>query len=60
MLPAYTVARLSAYWRLNPKMRLSVDVHNLFDKTTYVSSYNRLWVAPGASRTVIVGLHANF
>ncbi|WP_420225568.1 TonB-dependent siderophore receptor [Pigmentiphaga litoralis] len=60
MLPAYTVARLGAYWRLNPKMRLSVDVHNLFDKTTYASSYNRLWVAPGASRTVIVGLHANF
>ncbi|KAF1022640.1 MAG: putative TonB-dependent receptor BfrD [Paracidovorax wautersii] len=59
-LPAYTTAKLVAYWRLNPKLRVTLDVDNLFDKTYYASSYSRLWVAPGATRTITLGLQATF
>ncbi len=56
-LPAYAVARLAAQWRLTPRVRLSLDIDNLFDRTYYTSSYQRTWVAPGAPRTVTAGLH---
>ncbi|KQP22932.1 TonB-dependent siderophore receptor [Pseudorhodoferax sp. Leaf267] len=59
-LPAYTTAKLVGYWRLNPLLRLSLDVDNLFDKTTYTSSYSRLWVTPGTARSVTLGLQARF
>lgn len=59
-LPAYTTAKLVAFWRLNQTLRLSLDVDNLFDKTYYTSSYSRLWVAPGTARSVTLGLQAKF
>ncbi|WP_151638797.1 TonB-dependent siderophore receptor [Noviherbaspirillum aerium] len=59
-LPSYTVARLAAYWRLSPTLRLSLDVENLFDKTYYASSFQRTWVSPGNPRTVVLGLQAKF
>lgn len=59
-LPAYTTAKLVAYWRLNPTLRLTLDVDNLFDRTYYASSYSRVWVTPGISRTITVGLQAKF
>jgi len=59
-LPAYTTAKLVAYWRINPMLRLTLDVDNLFDKTYYASSYSRLWVTPGTPRTVTLGLQAKF
>ncbi|MGJ7498521.1 TonB-dependent siderophore receptor [Variovorax sp. RT4R15] len=59
-LPGYTTAKLVAYWRLNPALRLTLDVDNLFDKTYYTSSYSRLWVTPGTARTLTVGLQARF
>lgn len=59
-LPAYTVARVVAYWRLSPTLRLTLDIDNLFDKTYFVSSYQRTWVAPGAPRTVMLGMQAKF
>ncbi|RZM04231.1 MAG: TonB-dependent siderophore receptor [Variovorax sp.] len=59
-LPAYTTARLVAYWRITPALRLSLDVDNVFDRTYYASSYSRVWVAPGAPRTFTVGLQARF
>ncbi|MDH6165463.1 iron complex outermembrane receptor protein [Variovorax boronicumulans] len=59
-LPAYTTAKLVAYWRLNPTLRLTLDVDNLFDRTYYSSSYSRVWVTPGTSRTITVGLQARF
>jgi iron complex outermembrane receptor protein len=39
---------------------MTLDVDNLFDKTYYTSSFSRLWVTPGAARTVTVGLQAKF
>ncbi|MEC4722068.1 TonB-dependent receptor [Noviherbaspirillum sp. CPCC 100848] len=59
-LPSYTVARLAAYWRISPALRLSLDVDNLFDKTYYTSSFQRTWVTVGNPRTVVLGLQAKF
>jgi len=59
-LPAYTTAKLVAWWRLNPALRLTLDVDNLFDRTYYPNSYSRLWVTPGASRTATLGVQVRF
>lgn len=59
-LPAYTTAKLVAYWRIQPGLRLTLDVDNLFDAQYYTSSYSRLWVAPGTARSATVGLQARF
>lgn len=59
-LPAYTTAKIVAYWRLTPTVRLTLDVDNVFDKTYYATSVSRLWVTPGSGRTVAVGLQARF
>lgn len=59
-LPSYTTAKLVAYWRINPRLRATLDVDNLFDTTYYTSSYSRLWVTPGTARTVTIGLQARF
>lgn len=59
-LPAYTTAKLVGHWRISPTLRATLDVDNLFDATYYTSSYSRVWVTPGASRTVTLGLQAKF
>lgn len=59
-LPAYTIAKLVAYWELSSRLRLSLDVDNLFDRDYYSSSYSRVWVTPGAARSVSLGLQARF
>ena len=59
-LPAYTQARLTAWWRLTPAVRLSLDIDNAFDRTFYTSSYQSTWVAPGARRSAVLGLQARF
>ena len=59
-LPAYTTAKLVAYWRLSPALRLSLDVDNLFDTSYYTSSYSRVWVTPGSARSATLGLQAKF
>lgn len=59
-LPAYTTAKLVAYWAVSPTLRLSLDVDNLFDTTYYTSSYSRVWVAPGAPRNLTLGAQLRF
>ncbi|MDB5879363.1 MAG: TonB-dependent siderophore receptor, partial [Variovorax sp.] len=59
-LPAYTTAKLVGYWRINPMLRLTLDVDNVSDRTYYTSSYSRVWVTPGTARSVTVGLQARF
>lgn len=59
-LPAYTTAKLVAYWRASPTLRWTLDVDNLFDTTYYTSSYSRLWVTPGTARSFTLGLQAKF
>ncbi len=50
-LPGYTTARLLAAWTPSKRWRLALNVDNLFDRRYYASSYSRLWVAPGSTRT---------
>ena len=60
MLPSYTTAKLVGFWRINPKLRMTLDVDNLFDTTYYTSSYSNVWVTPGTARTLTVGVQAKF
>lgn len=50
-LPSYTTVKLTSYWNVDPRLRLSFNVDNLFDRDYIVSSYDRQWVMPGAPRT---------
>lgn len=59
-LPSYTTAKLVGYWRLSPTLSFTLDIDNVFNTTYYTSSYSRLWVAPGTSRTATLGLQAKF
>lgn len=59
-LPGYTTAKLVSFWRLTPATRVTLDVDNLFDRTYYTSSYQALWVSPGAPRSVTLGLQTRF
>lgn len=59
-LPAYTVFKLTAYWNFDRRLRLSLDVDNLFDRPYYHSAYNRMWVMPGSPRRVTAGLQYKF
>lgn len=52
ILPAYTLTRALMTYEPTKRIRLGVDVTNLFDITWYASSYSTLWVAPGAPRTI--------
>lgn len=60
VLPAYTTAKLVAYWRASPRLRLSLDVDNLFDETYYSTSVSPLWVTPAAARTLTLGVQTKF
>jgi len=59
-LPAYTVARLLASYSPSARLRLALNVENLFNRGYYASSYSPLWVAPGAERTVTLNAHYRF
>ncbi|GAB7564418.1 pseudopaline transport outer membrane protein CntO [Methylobacillus methanolivorans] len=59
-LPSYVTVRLTTYWQIDPKLRLSFDVTNLFDREYYASSYNSTWALPGAPRMMTLGLQAKF
>ena len=58
-LPSYTLMKLTGSYAPTEHLKLMVDVDNLLDEEYYASSYARLWVAPGASRTYTVrGLYS--
>ncbi|WP_425251756.1 TonB-dependent siderophore receptor [Janthinobacterium sp. NFX145] len=59
-LPAYTTAKLLASYSPNAKLRLALNVENLFNRSYYASSYSQLWVAPGAERAVTLNAHYRF
>ena len=45
---------------MSPTLRWTVDVDNVFNTAHYTSSFSRVWVTPGALRTVTLGLQARF
>ena len=59
-LPAYTTARITGYWQIDKRMRLTLDVHNLFDKAYYTASWGALTVIPGLGRQVVAGVQVVF
>ncbi|MFL9923999.1 TonB-dependent siderophore receptor [Herbaspirillum lusitanum] len=59
-LPGYVTAKALAYWQFTPKMRLSLDINNLFNKQYYASSYSSVWIAPGDERSAVLVLNIKF
>lgn len=59
-LPGYTTVRLTTYWQVNSSTRLSLDVHNLFDKQFATASWNAIAVIPGLGRQLTAGIHVAF
>lgn len=59
-LPAYTTARITGYWQIDKRTRLTLDVHNLFDKAYYTASWGALTVVPGLGRQVVAGVQVAF
>ena len=59
-LPAYTTVRLISSYSPNKKLRLALNVDNLFNKRYYASSYSQVWVAPGTERTIILNAQYKF
>ncbi|AKZ64302.1 ligand-gated channel protein [Herbaspirillum hiltneri N3] len=59
-LPAYATVKLLSYWQINKTVRLSVDVHNLFNRNYYAGSWGNLYVIPGTERSVVGRLKMDF
>nr|WP_315400829.1 TonB-dependent siderophore receptor [uncultured Duganella sp.] len=59
-LPSYTTAKLVSSYSPTVRLRLSLDIDNLFDKTYYPSSYQQTWVAPGEERRVTLKAQYKF
>ncbi|AJW43557.1 TonB-dependent siderophore receptor [Ralstonia mannitolilytica] len=59
-LPAYTTVQLNGYVQIDKHLRASVVLNNLFNRGYYVSSYNSLWVTPGAPRSILGTLSYSF
>jgi iron complex outermembrane recepter protein len=59
-LPAYTTVKLITAFTPMKTLRLSLDVDNLLNKTYWASSYQQVWVNPGAERTVTAKIQYKF
>ena len=59
-LPSYVIAGATASVDLIGRLRLAVDVTNIFDRDYYPNSYSRVWVTPGAPREVTARLRYAF
>jgi iron complex outermembrane receptor protein len=55
-LPAYTTVKLVSFWQINKTTRVSLDVHNLFNRNFYTASWLNLYVIPGAKRSIVARL----
>ena len=56
VLPAYVKAKAAAEYALSPRWSVRAEADNLFDARYSASSYSRVWIYPGAPRTVRVAL----
>lgn len=53
---AYTVVDLLSYYKVNDKIRLNLDVKNLFNREYEEGAFGNIYAYPGAPRTVQVGI----
>jgi len=52
----YTVVDLLSFYKINDKVRLNLDVKNLFDRDYEEGAFGNVYAFPGAPRTVQVGI----
>jgi catecholate siderophore receptor len=57
-LPRYTRADAAMYYSLTERMRLQVNMENLFDRKYFVNADSNTNISPGFARAVRVGLIA--
>ncbi|MCR4542489.1 TonB-dependent siderophore receptor [Pseudomonas sp. 18.1.10] len=55
-MDAYTVVDLLGYYKVNEKVRLNLDVKNLFNRDFEEGAFGNFYAYPGAPRTVQVGI----
>lgn len=60
ILPRYTRADAAVFFSLTERVRLQVNVENLFDNTYYINAQSNTNITPGFPRAVRVGLNARF
>ncbi|MCF8976495.1 TonB-dependent receptor domain-containing protein, partial [Pseudomonas edaphica] len=53
---AYTVVDLLSYYKVNEKVRLNLDVKNLFNREYDEGSFLNFYAYPGEPRTVQMGI----
>ncbi|MBC2385208.1 TonB-dependent siderophore receptor [Pseudomonas sp. WS 5106] len=53
---AYTVVDLLSYYKVNEKVRLNLDVKNLFNRDYEEGAFGNIYAYPGAPRTLQVGI----
>jgi len=53
---AYTVVDLLSYYKVNDKVRLNLDVKNLFNRDYEEGAFGNVYAYPGEPRTVQVGV----
>ena len=53
---SYTVVDLLSFYKINDKVRLNLDVKNLFDQDYEEGAFGNVYAYPGAPRTVQVGV----
>ncbi len=59
-LPGYIRADAAVFFSLTEKMRLQMNVENLFDKKYYINADGNNNISPGSSRAIRLGLTARF
>lgn len=59
-LPSFTRVDAAAFYNVNDKLRLQLNVENLFDKDYYASAHSNNNILPGSPRAVRVGLTYRF
>lgn len=66
-LPAYTLVNALVMYRFQPSvlpwvknLTAQLNVKNLFDTTYYLNSFDRFSIAPGAPRTFLASIRAEF
>ena len=59
-LPAYTSVKLSGYWQASERLRLTLAVDNLFDRTFYTASLATISLQPDVGRLVTVWVQYRF
>ncbi len=56
VLPSYVKAKAAVEMPVTDQLRFRLEADNLFDARYAASSYSRLWIYPGAPRTVRASL----